>query len=279
LVYVDCVLRLRILSDLHFEFHRDGGVGFVNSLDPKGVDVLVLAGDITKMRVGFYRTLKTFRDRFPEADIIWVHGNHEYHESSRTEVVRTSRDAVSHLQGVHWLDSGMVEVRGHRILGTPLWFPRGPAPKHPFLLSTDAEWHKGIIRSVSEKGVVRSVFADFEAISDFDTWVYAENARATKFLADNLREGDILVTHYVPTRESTSPRFRDSLSNCWFIHDLTELLLERRPALVIHGHTHTSFDYRLGGDGGPRVVCNPMGYVTKGEVNRPFRDDLTVTLL
>lgn len=271
-------LSLRILSDLHFEFHKDSGVSFVKSLDPKGVDVLVLAGDITKMRIGFYRTLKLFRDQFPEAEVVWVHGNHEYHESSREEVVRTSRDAISNLKGVHWLDSQVVEIRGHRILGTPLWFPRSPAPKHPLLLSTDAEWHKGIIRSVSEKGIVKSTFADFEAIENFDSWVYAEHARATKFLGTHLQEGDILVTHYVPTRESISSRFRGSLSNCWFIHDLTELLIERRPALVVHGHTHTSFDYRLGGDSGPRIVCNPMGYVTKGEVNRPFRDDFTVVV-
>ena len=277
-MYVDHVLRLRVLSDLHFEFHRDSGVSFVKSLDPKGIDVLVLAGDVTKMRIGFYRTLKLFRDRFPDAEVVWVHGNHEYHESSREEVTRTSRDAVNHLQGVHWLDSGIIEIKGHRILGTPLWFPRRPAPKHPLLLSTDDEWARGIIRSVSEKGVVKSTFADFEAIANFDTWVYDENGRAIRFLADNLQAGDILVTHYVPTRESTSPRFRDSLSNCWFIHDLTELLLERRPALVVHGHTHTSFDYRLGGDEGPRVVCNPLGYVTQGEVNRPFNENLNVTV-
>ena len=39
-------MRLQLLSDLHFEFHRDGGRSFVDSLDPGGIDVLVLAGDI-----------------------------------------------------------------------------------------------------------------------------------------------------------------------------------------------------------------------------------------
>ena len=30
-----------------------------------------------------------------------------------------------------------------------------------------------------------------------------------------------------------------------------------RAAVWIHGHTHTSFDYRIQGT---RVVCNPRGY-------------------
>lgn len=272
------MLRIRPLSDLHFEFHRDGGTSFVKSLDPQGVDVLVLAGDIMKMRLGFYRTLKLFRDRFPSTDIVFVTGNHEFHESSRVEVVKTLKDAVSHLQGIHWLDNHAVEIRGQRFLGTPLWFPRRPAPKHPMLLSTDDEWAQGIIRGISKRGVEKSTFSDFEAIANFNTWVYDENGRAIKFLADNLQAGDILVTHYVPTRESTAPAYKTSLSNCWFIHDLTDFLLERKPALIVHGHTHTSFDYRLGSDTGPRVLCNPMGYVTQGEVNSRFDENMTVSL-
>ena len=34
-------MRIQLLSDLHFEFHRDNGRSFVESLDPDGVDVLV----------------------------------------------------------------------------------------------------------------------------------------------------------------------------------------------------------------------------------------------
>jgi len=43
-------MRLQIMSDLHFEMHADGGAGLICELDPTGVDVLVLAGDITMAR-------------------------------------------------------------------------------------------------------------------------------------------------------------------------------------------------------------------------------------
>ena len=40
-------MRVQVLSDLHFEFHRDGGEEFVRLLDPTDVDVLVVAVVVT----------------------------------------------------------------------------------------------------------------------------------------------------------------------------------------------------------------------------------------
>jgi len=43
-------MKLQIMSDLHLEMHADRGVEFIRHLDPTGVEVLVLAGDITMAR-------------------------------------------------------------------------------------------------------------------------------------------------------------------------------------------------------------------------------------
>ena len=43
-------MKLQIMSDLHFEMHADAGAKLIRELDPTGVDVLVLAGDITMAR-------------------------------------------------------------------------------------------------------------------------------------------------------------------------------------------------------------------------------------
>jgi len=58
---------------------------------------------------------------------------------------------------------------------------------------------------------------------------------------------------------SIHQRFAGSPVNLCFVSD-AEYLLEGVD-LWIHGHTHDSFDYRLGGT---RVVCNPRGYVRDG---------------
>ena len=46
-------MRIQVISDVHFEFHSDGGWDFVRSLNPEGVDVLVIAGDISSSGVGY----------------------------------------------------------------------------------------------------------------------------------------------------------------------------------------------------------------------------------
>lgn len=184
------------------------------------------------------------------------------------------KDAVSHLKGVYWLDCNVVEIAGRRFVGTPMWFARKPAPQHPHLLSTDEEWQRGIVRSVSERGMEDPwTFADFEAIENFDTWVYEENGRAVKFLAENVREGDIVVTHHLPSQKSVHEQYRGALSNCWYVSDVEILIEERKPALWVHGHTHVSLDYQIGPT---RVVCNPFGYVSKGEFNHDFDENLII---
>jgi len=255
------------LSDLHLEYHADHGKEFVESLDPRGVDLLALAGDIGRMDIGLDKMLALFRRRF-HCPIVYVHGNHEFFFSNRPQVLRSTRNAVSKLQGVHWLDCDIVEINGQRVLGTTLWYGRARAPSHPFLVSNDEDWNRGLVRKVTSQGVVDWTYPDFE-IDGFLDWVYQEHDRSIRFLEQNLRRGDIVVTHFLPARASVPPDFNDAPTACWFLTDVEALIAERQPALWIHGHTHTSADYRIGQT---RVVCNPLGYVTLGQ--RDDRNDM-----
>ena len=266
-------MDLRLLSDLHLEYHRDGGAEFIDSLRPDG-DALVLAGDIARIDAGIEKALARFRKRF-SCPIVLVHGNHEFHKTNRSTIVRATQNAVSQLRGVHWLDSSIVEVGGRRILGTPLWFGRSKAPMFPFV-SSDEEWQRGLIRAVGKdkhgkSAVLEEVQADFGAIDGFHEWVYEEHDRAIRFLDENMREGDIVVSHYLPSPQSTPLRFERGPSNCWFVSNVEAIIRDRKPALWLHGHTHDSVDYTIGLT---RVVCNPMGYA--GDGNYAFDDSLIV---
>ena len=85
-------LNLKILSDLHLEFFDDGGAGFIASLDPVGVDVLVMAGDICSASM-LPGTLRALCARFGGAECVYVPGNHEYYASTFEDVRET---LVSH---------------------------------------------------------------------------------------------------------------------------------------------------------------------------------------
>jgi predicted phosphodiesterase len=241
---------VQLLSDLHFEFHADAGRSFVASLDPAGVDVLVLAGDIA-VGPGIVDALSAFAARYAASTVLYVHGNHEYYGSTREDVTRITRRAVRENRNVEWLDGDVVVVEGVRFVGTTLWFPK------PALVER-----------------LKGAMADFSEIRDFETWVYQENTRARRFLAAEVRHGDVVVTHHLPSWRSVSPRYTSHPLNPFFLCDMEDEILERRPALWLHGHTHDSVDATLGST---RILCNPFGYAGF-ETNPDFKDRLVVEI-
>jgi predicted phosphodiesterase len=243
-------MRIQYLSDLHFEFHKDAGASFVASLDPAGVDVLVVAGDLA-VGSGIGPALDVICERYGSSTVLYVHGNHEFYGTTREEVVAITRAACARHAHLHWLDATATEVGGRTFLGAPMWFRHpGAAEKYKFGMN------------------------DFRQIHDFERWVYAENARALSFFEAEMRPGDIVVTHHLPARACVLPQWQGHPLNPFFLCDVERLILERRPALWIHGHTHDTIDATLDGT---RIVCNPFGYV-RIEENATFDERATIDL-
>jgi predicted phosphodiesterase len=243
-------MRLQLLSDLHFEFHADAGRSFVESLEPQGVDVLVLAGDIA-VGAGIPAALGQFCRHYAGAQVVYVHGNHEFYGTDRESVLRWTRQARDEHPNLVCLDADVTHIGERRFIGGPLWFRHDPGADR-----------------------YRRAVADFGQITAFESWVYAENTRLLTLLDRELREGDIVVTHHLPTRHSVVSQFQDSPLNAFFVCDVEALILERRPLLWLHGHTHASIDCTVGAT---RIVCNPFGYAG-WELNPDFEEACVVEL-
>jgi predicted phosphodiesterase len=243
-------VRLQLLSDLHFEFHRDAGQSFVRSLDASLADVVVLAGDIA-VAGGIADALALFSRHFERAQIVYVHGNHEFYGSDRASVLELTQKAVTTLPNVHFLDCSQVELDDQRILGAPLWFPPDPRCE-----------------------LFRAAMSDYSLIRDYASWVHLENARAVHFLQNELRPGDIVVTHHLPVRASISAQYASSPLNVYFLSDVEELIRERHPRVWLHGHTHDSVRVRVGAT---QVICNPFGYAP-ADLNRDFDERLVLDI-
>lgn len=84
----------------------------------------------------------------------------------------------------------------------------------------------------------------------------------------------VVVTHMAPSIGSVPERYKEDPLSAAFASNLDGLIERTKPALWIHGHTHDSFDYRIGRT---RVVCNPYGYYGQ-ELNPDFREDMVVDL-
>jgi len=109
-------MRLQLLSDLHFEFHRDGGREFVDSLDLGGIDVLVIAGDVA-VAEGLLPALSLLCERFRDASVVYVHGNHEFYGSDRDFVLDLTRQAQAANPNLIWLDSSGAKPHRFNFLG------------------------------------------------------------------------------------------------------------------------------------------------------------------
>ena len=234
-------MKLLILSDLHFEFHRDHGVSFVESL-PLEVDACVIAGDLT-VGAKIPAALDLFCDRY--ADVVYVHGNHEFYNTQWEEVLALTEHSARKHPNLHWLDCGVAEIQGQRFVGAPLWFRRAP-------------------------GVPTWGMTDFLVIPRFEEHVYVENQRALKFFDETLKPGDVVVSHHLPSPQSIDFIYKRSPLNAFFLCDVSPLILRAKPSLWIHGHTHASCDYLLEET---RVICNPFGYADH-DLNSRFREEV-----
>ncbi|HVJ59296.1 MAG TPA: metallophosphoesterase, partial [Burkholderiaceae bacterium] len=86
----------------------------------------------------------------------------------------------------------------------------------------------------------------------------------------------VVVTHFAPARGSIAARFAGSPINGCFVSDLEARIRQWRPQLWLHGHTHDSFDYRVGET---RIVANPRGYAPNGVIeNAKFDPQLVIAV-
>ncbi len=245
-------MNLQIMSDLHFEMHADGGAGFIRELDPTGVDVLVLAGDITMARQyeDLASVFRPLAQKYPH--VLYVPGNHEYYKSSPADVARNLATLTKNFPEVVIPENDTVVICGQRFIAGTMWFRSDPM----------ADLNKRFMN-------------DFSLIQNFEPWVYEQNAAFEKMLATHVEADDVVVTHHLPAFESVPARFARSAINAFFVCDMAPHVRVHQPKLWIHGHSHDRCDYMLGKT---RVVANPLGYPNEVKSLEAFEPTFHVTI-
>lgn len=250
----------QIASDLHLEFHRDGGKSFLKDLRERcpEADGIIVAGDlattIKTLRVkGQLQQVALLESALTQlcalwSKVIYVEGNHELYGTSLIDLMDLRAKLVQRLPNLTWLNTDWVEIEGQRIVGTTLWFPQ----------NRQTDMYAGQLN-------------DFDQIENFRP--YAWNRAAQEFLWETLQEGDIVITHHAPSAQSSHIKFMGSPLSGFFFSNQEDLLVERKPKVWIHGHHHTNSRYILEG---VEILCNPFGYAGYEE-NIEFNWALTVT--
>lgn len=190
---------------------------------------------------------------------------------------------------VHVMDRDSIDVGGIRFLGATLWTDFAlPIESEGDAVSTFEETDIARALATANRG-----FNDFQRIEVQAPAVREQRPRSLRRLLtaeDTLarhwvdrdwlrRELEItppgarptvVVTHHAPHRKSVADRYRKDWLTPAFVTDLPSSFFNGEPiwveglrhysggpALWVHGHTHTSFDYACGNC---RVIANPRGY-------------------
>lgn len=286
-------MKFLVLSDLHLEFA---------SFDaPPGLeyDAVILAGDIHSpghRAVHWARRDSVFGTRKP---IVIVPGNHEFYGTCLPVELDEMRKAADGTN-VHVLERDELVLDdpdgGHvRILGATLWTDFMLEVKGDDGCRADPERALAMAnRYVNDfrlitvpVGQAPQPNLERRKLTAEDTlarhWI--DRAWLLRQLASPFDGATVVVTHHAPGFESVAPQYVSDWLSPAFVSNLPEEFFGRRaerrmtkPALWVHGHTHSSADYKRNRT---RVLANPRGYRLKDSSfeNSAFNPTLVVDVV
>jgi Icc-related predicted phosphoesterase len=242
-------MRLLVLSDLHHEIWRERAP----VIDPalSNPDAVILAGDIDVGNKAVHWAAKNFAG----IPVFYVHGNHEAYGNNLDDVQEDIRAACLATGHVNFLDASEFIIGRVRFLGGALWTDFRLFGDDTCLAAMHAA--EGVMNDYRRIGLAGQGYRKLRAA---DT--AAIHARQKAWLTTKLNEpfegSTVVVTHMAPSMQSVTGQFRMEPSSAAYASRMDELV--SKADLWVHGHMHTSLDYRIGQC---RVVCNPCGYTTR----------------
>lgn len=259
---------IRLFSDLHNEFSKF----ILPPLDTDKDDVLVLAGDIgVAKHMPTLDVVKEWAPRFRK--VIHICGNHEYYHGSLIRVKQKIREHYKDIPNLVLADDETVRVDNVSFVCSTLWtnFDKGS----PWAMQAARQYlndYNFIRTGPNQQNPYMKKINPLDILNlhhigkDFMfNAVKEEKAIGQKV---------VCVSHHAPTTLSVHPRYGNDVINWAYVSDLSKEILDTQPELMVHGHTHSSFDYMVDQT---RVVANPRGY-QHPEASLPENHDFNPTL-
>ena len=236
-------MKIKLLSDLHLEFH---------SYTYQGCDsgVVVLAGDIHKGLKGIKWAIDNIKDK----PVIYVMGNHEFYGETQQKLIKKARILVEGTN-IHFLENESICIDGVNFLGCTLWTEYNLFGTYPLaLLECQSNMNDyRYIRRLPSYSLIRAV--DIARIHrDSISWLCQELVSKSDLV-------NVVITHHGPSRKSLKIGTENMLISAGYASDLESIIEQHKPSAWLHGHTHECNDYHVHGC---RIVCNPRGYPGEG---------------
>ena len=241
-------MKIQYASDLHLEMPYNRDYWYENRIEPVG-DILILAGDITKLSKVNYT--HEFFDRVSEdfKEVIVICGNHEYYHVSNPNLIKEPSLEIELRHNVHYYNNKVVKIEDVNFICSTLW---------SYIPSNDA------------RNVVRGV-ACFENIQygrkkiSVDNWnkLHSDAKYFIIRTLSSIKEGKtVIATHHVPTIECVKPEHKNSSINSAFATELSDIIKDFNIDYWIYGHSHGNIDVEMFDT---KIVSNQFGYIQHRE--------------
>ena len=245
---------IQYLSDLHFEFGSKNYL--LDKIASCESDVLVIAGDLHSSK-GIIQSLHEFSSM--KKHIIFIPGNHEYYHSTKQYVDDQLTQFDDHPY-IHVLNNDVWEYDNVVFIGSTGWWTMNAA--------------KDAVKLMNDYIYIHDIIPANNGLD----WGW----ESYEFFRSNLAKYDkrltgktiVCVSHNAPSILSIDPEFEgDSLNPC-FANNWQNLIFWYKPDFWIHGHMHSSKDYKLDDT---RVIANSYGYEGHS-LNKNFEVCKTITI-
>lgn len=244
-------MRIALLSDLHLS-------AAPMPFPQVEADVIVLAGDLGRPAQAIEWARAT------PLPTLYVAGNHEFYGSDLVSTHQAlarlaAGSPLQILERSEWIHQGV------RFLGCTLWSDFR-------IFNSETARLQGVQAALN----FTRDYTRIRVAPDFpDTFspalaqlLFLESVKWLEACFSRPHPGPtVVITHFAPSQRSIAPQFAGSPVNACFVSDLDAHILRWQPALWLHGHTHDSFDYRIGST---RIVCNPRGYARRTTPDGPL---------
>jgi UDP-2,3-diacylglucosamine pyrophosphatase LpxH len=246
---------IQVISDVHLEFLASSNIhSFLSHITSTKtrVDVLIIAGDLCVLNGDVNQgiaigTLLFLCNNYNK--VIYVPGNHEYYYSNFHKTNKIMEDISLAVNGIvqnrsgrsnvlEIVNNGLVEYNNIRFVCSTLWFAEDPL-------------NASLTKLIHDFSYIDNCIDDFHQLGE----------SSIEFISNTIRDGDIIITHHLPSYQSIAKEYMGDSTNNFFVHNGAEKIFTMNsniPSLWIHGHTHSSTDYMINDD--TRILCNPVGY-------------------
>lgn len=248
-------MKIYYASDIHSEYFK--------YLDIPRPDeepaVIVLAGDIgVADQAPDY--VMAIAEAFPQSDIIWIAGNHEFYGVNIEAQLYDYRLFAQQHPRIHFLENDAVQLHGITFLGCTLWTDfsvMGAQAQAKCLANNQRLADFFYIHTHTGK------FSAADAIARFQQsyqWLDEELA-----LCD--ADKTVVITHFPPCREARHGEIAEDFLAAYFQANAKALIECHQPRYWIYGHNHWSDQFALGKT---QLVSNQLGYAKELSVRQRF---------